>query len=168
MTLTQTAIAVISFEKLEALGASEASANRQRSASSAQVPSHNHAGPMSIPQADPNQIDGLHHPSAHHLNGAEDPYDPFSPSFSPFDSTPKLGTSPYGNPAMNTSAPTLPTIGQKPPAARSMTVPARKRLIWAPECAVYSTYDPGTYDRRSEPATCNRLTPALAMEIKAE
>ena len=51
---------------------------------------------------------------------------------------------------------------------RSMTVPARKRLNWAPECAVYSTYDAGTYDRRSEPATCNRLTPELAMAIKQE
>ena len=51
---------------------------------------------------------------------------------------------------------------------RSMTTPASKRLEWAPECAVYSTYDAGTYDRRSEPATCNRLTPELAMAIKQE
>jgi hypothetical protein len=51
---------------------------------------------------------------------------------------------------------------------RSMTTPASKRLEWAPECAVYTTYDAGTYDRRSEPATCNRLTPELAMAIKQE
>ncbi len=49
-----------------------------------------------------------------------------------------------------------------------MTVPARRRIIWAPECAVYSTYDAGTYDRKSEPATCNRLTPDMAMAIKQE
>lgn len=49
-----------------------------------------------------------------------------------------------------------------------MTVPNGRRLEWAPECAVYATYDAGTYDRRSEPATCNRLTPELAQAIKAE
>ncbi|RXK38141.1 hypothetical protein M231_04602 [Tremella mesenterica] len=76
----------------------------------------------------------------------------------------------YSNVAGNTSAPALNFLpGQgKPITPRSMTAPAKRRLVWAPECAVYSTYDAGTYDRRSEPATCNRLTPELAMSIKQE
>lgn len=48
-----------------------------------------------------------------------------------------------------------------------MPVPPR-RILWAPDCAVYTTYDAGTYDRRSEPATCNKLTPELALDIKRE
>ncbi|KAL7423527.1 hypothetical protein Q5752_001107 [Cryptotrichosporon argae] len=103
---------------------------------------------------------------------AADAYDPLSPNFSPFDSDLERATLPYANAAYNTSAPALVLPAglqgsHKPLTARSMTAPAR-RLAWAPECAVYSTYDAGTYDRRSEPATCNRLTPELALAIKQE
>jgi hypothetical protein len=121
----------------------------------------------------PEKIDGAIHAS--HSNATETLdgnklYDPLSPSFSPFDSSPiELDLKPtiYQRPAHNTSAPSL-SVGGPPVPHRSMTAPARRRLIWAPECAVYSTYDAGTYDRRSEPATCNRLTPELAMAIKQE
>lgn len=74
----------------------------------------------------------------------------------------------YQHPAHNTSAPSLQLGTIKPATPRSMTAPPRRRILWAPECAVYSTYDAATYDRRSEPATCNRLTPELAMVIKQE
>ncbi|WVF72595.1 hypothetical protein IAT40_007413 [Kwoniella sp. CBS 6097] len=149
--------------------------NRQRSYST-QASASSAPGPLAqLPTSNPSQLDGLAHPSPR-VNPA---YDPFSSSFSPFD-TPSSSSNNtggavetlYANPSHNTSAPTLSLLGQsgvKPPQTRSMTAPAaRRRINWAPECAVYSTYDPGTYDRRSEPATCNRLTPELAMAIKQE
>ncbi|WVR07367.1 hypothetical protein IAU60_004408 [Kwoniella sp. DSM 27419] len=145
----------------------EATGNRQRSdshhASFSAAP-----GPLSqLPASNPAQLDGLAHPSPR----VDPAYDPFSPHFSPFDQPAPIQDGLYANAAHNTSAPTLSLPGQgtvKPLQTRSMTVPARRRINWAPECAVYSTYDPGTYDRRSEPATCNRLTPELAMLIKQE
>jgi len=117
----------------------------------------------------------MHHPSpapSVAFTASPEICDPATPTFHPFDSPRAMSPDPqfgvYQNPAHNTSAPSLTVAAQKPSNPRSMTVPARKRIIWAPECAVYSTYDAGTYDRRSEPATCNRLTPQLAMEIKQE
>jgi hypothetical protein len=109
-------------------------------------------------------------------------------SFKQKDANASSGVSFYQSPQHNTSAPALQfgsivTSTSKPANARNMTMPNRKRLLWAPECAVYSTYDAGTYDRRSEPATCNSrfrcgypeevlmtlgLTPELAMSIKKE
>ncbi|WOO78621.1 Protein BNI4 [Vanrija pseudolonga] len=127
----------------------------------------------SLPAPTPERIDGVAH-AAHTADRPEAAYDPLSPDFSPFDSTPiqlDLRPSIFTQPALNTSAPNLSLAGGgpvPPPQTRSMTAPARRRLVWAPECAVYSTYDAGTYDRRSEPATCNRLTPELAMSIKQE
>lgn len=107
------------------------------------------------------------HFATHDIN-----YDPFAADFAPFASPTALEENKpsfYQNPAHNTSAPALNLLGQsKPSNPRSMTVPARRKLIWAPECAVYNTYDAGTYDRRSEPATCNHLTPELALLIKQE
>jgi hypothetical protein len=58
-----------------------------------------------------------------------------------------------------TSPPTL--------AHRSATTPA-KRLAFANNLSVYDTFPPSVYDRRSEPATWSRLTPALAQRIKEE
>ncbi|OCF38328.1 hypothetical protein I317_07908 [Kwoniella heveanensis CBS 569] len=150
--------------------------NRQRS-NSTQASGSSAPGPLAqLPTSNPSQLDGLAHPSPR----VDPAYDPFSSAFSPFD-TPSSSSNAnnsgaietlYANPSHNTSAPTLSFLGQsstKPPPTRSMTAPAvRRRINWAPECAVYSTYDPGTYDRRSEPATCNRLTPELAMAIKQE
>jgi hypothetical protein len=150
---------------------------RQRSASTSDAPQAI-GGPLSsMPAPLPEKIDGAIH--APHTNSVEflegissaGNLDPLSPDFSPFDSpTIELDLKPstiYQRPAHNTSAPALSVAGQPLPQ-RSMTAPARRRLVWAPECAVYSTYDGYTYDRRSEPATCNRLTPDLAMAIKQE
>ena len=163
----------VSFESLEQ-HEKAAAMSRQRSNSTAEIPhaAQPHVGHMGVPVASADQIDGIHHsePAEETLS---DPYNPFSPSFSPFDSpsqTPDLHAGPYSNPAHNTSAPTLSLINpNKPVTPRSMTAPAnRRRIIWAPECAVYSTYDAGTYDRRGGPVTCNMITPELANAIRLE
>jgi hypothetical protein len=128
-------------------------------------------GPMAqIPSPNPAQIDGLAHPlpqrgleSAEHLDDSPNSIGDFRGPV-------------YQHPSHNSSEPALSLLnnavgvtgGRLGATGRSMTAPASKRLEWAPECAVYSTYDAGTYDRRSEPATCNRLTPELAMAIKQE
>ena len=73
----------------------------------------------------------------------------------------------------NSSAPALSTMF--PPAGgnaptlthRSATAPA-KRLAFAANLSVYDTFPAAVYDRRSEPATWSRLTPALAQRIKEE
>jgi hypothetical protein len=43
-----------------------------------------------------------------------------------------------------------------------------KRLTFATNLSVYDTFSATMYDRRSEPATWSRLTPALAQQIKEE
>ncbi|KAG9001105.1 hypothetical protein FRB94_007163 [Tulasnella sp. JGI-2019a] len=55
-------------------------------------------------------------------------------------------------------------------ALRSVSTPLvkSKKLTYAANLSVYHTFSPVAYDRRSEPATCNRLTPALAQRIKEE
>ncbi|EIW67418.1 hypothetical protein TREMEDRAFT_33920 [Tremella mesenterica DSM 1558] len=144
----------------------EAAASRQRSNSATSVPTPLISSSLSRAPVDPTKLAGL---------------DGIGVRFNNQTSTPDRQTyanvvnntsdrSIYSNVAGNTSAPALNFLpGQgKPITPRSMTAPAKRRLVWAPECAVYSTYDAGTYDRRSEPATCNRLTPELAMSIKQE
>ncbi|KAF9526422.1 hypothetical protein CPB83DRAFT_908375 [Crepidotus variabilis] len=79
----------------------------------------------------------------------------------------------FQHPTFNSSAPALSTIGsassKSPPtlAHRSQTAPI-KRLTFASNLSVYDTFSAGVYDRRSEPATWSRLTPALAQRIKEE
>ena len=79
----------------------------------------------------------------------------------------------FQHPSFNSSAPALSTIGQPPPgskpplAHRSATTPI-KRLVFASNLSVYDTFSASVYDRRSEPATWSRLTPALAQRIKEE
>jgi len=84
----------------------------------------------------------------------------------------------YNNPELNASAPALSTAipsgstnAHPPPLGlRSATVPLTKskKLTFAANLSVYHTFSSSAYDRRSEPATCNRLTPALAQRIKEE
>jgi hypothetical protein len=115
-------------------------------------------------------------PDQTHIDGPRpnEAMDPFSPSFDPFESGGDKVQSPdrlnlYANASLNSSAPLLSLNSQAGRAQRSATSPMpRKRLNWAPECAIYHTFHATEYDRRSEPATCNRLTPALAQEIKDE
>ncbi|WWC71744.1 uncharacterized protein I206_105702 [Kwoniella pini CBS 10737] len=160
--------AVSSYSTLDDAAAND---QRQRSNSTHASSSSTAPGPLAqLPPSNPRFLDGLVHPSPQ----VDSTYDPFSPAFSPFDSPQPNGNgdSFYANPNQNSSAPALTLLGQKamgkPPQNRAMTAPVRRSINWAPECAVYQTYDSGTYDRRSEPATCNRLTPELAMFIKQE
>lgn len=70
----------------------------------------------------------------------------------------------------NSSAPALSTMfSPNPPtlSQRSATAPT-KRLAFASNLSVYDTFPATVYDRRSEPATWSRLTPALAQRIKEE
>jgi len=75
----------------------------------------------------------------------------------------------FNHPALNSSAPALSTMLAPPPALqhRSATTPA-KRLSFAANLSIYDTFPAAVYDRRSEPATWSRLTPALAQRIKEE
>ena len=80
----------------------------------------------------------------------------------------------FQNPIFNSSAPTLSLSllsgsTKHPPtlAHRSQTAPI-KRLTFASNLSVYDTFPSAVYDRRSEPATWNRLTPTLAQRIKEE
>ncbi|KAL5640614.1 hypothetical protein ACGC1H_001182 [Rhizoctonia solani] len=132
-------------------------------------------GPLArIPSPDPDHIDGLHRSGSPH----DTIKSTFSADFGEF-TTPSLaltekhstdrGSFTYTHPALNSSAPVLSTINNNPGMAqRSATAPGRRRLTFATNLSVYDTFAPSTYDRRSEPATCNRLTPALAQRIKEE
>ncbi|KAJ7139332.1 hypothetical protein C8R44DRAFT_867484 [Mycena epipterygia] len=80
----------------------------------------------------------------------------------------------FNHPALNSSAPALTTLGlghpsggPPPLAHRAATTPAKK-LAFASNLSVYDTFSASMYDRRSEPATWSRLTPALAQRIKEE
>lgn len=161
-----------SVDHFPTASASYQDSSRQRSRSNSDDMTHQQAGPLAKVAQQP-IIDGL---SA--VGRENEPksvaFDPFSPSFSPFESqsdreplTDRLNL-PYSNASLNPSAPVL----NKPPAkaTRSATAPlhSRKNLNWAPECAVYHTFHSSEYDRRSGPATCNSLTPQLAQQIKDE
>ncbi|KAJ3979032.1 hypothetical protein F5890DRAFT_1385102, partial [Lentinula detonsa] len=63
--------------------------------------------------------------------------------------------------------PALSTMSSKAPTLthRSATTPS-KSLAFANDLSVYGTFSSSVYDRRSEPATWSRLTPALAQRIK--
>lgn len=76
----------------------------------------------------------------------------------------------FQHPNLNSSAPALSTVGSTGPPTlthRAATTPS-KRLAFASNLSVYDTFSASAYDRRSEPATWSRLTPALAQRIKEE
>lgn len=142
--------------------------SRHRSNSYNSHPAKAHElGPLArIPSPNPDHIDGLRHPTA--SSGAP----VFLPAL-PFEED--EGTRPssertlFNHPNLNSSAPVLSTVLSSPPtlAHRSATSPA-KRLAFANNLSVYDTFPSSVYDRRSEPATWSRLTPALAQRIKEE
>ncbi|KAI8983269.1 hypothetical protein BD414DRAFT_537577 [Trametes punicea] len=138
-----------------------------------------------LPASDPAQIDGLHKQHGSPTNGHSSSQDSsFLPPLS-FDSKglapdsskheEAAGTSgPSGEKSSlfnhpNSSAPALSLHSTNPPTLthRSQTAPA-KRLAFAANLSVYDTFPSSVYDRRSEPATWSRLTPALAQRIKEE
>ncbi|TFY70142.1 hypothetical protein EVG20_g2862 [Dentipellis fragilis] len=151
-----------------------------------------------MPSPDPDHIDGLHrhpsHSSAHspaNNNGTSNsdgsstttsflPPLPFETGAERSDSpahasgpedSPRPGPEKtlFNHPNLNSSAPVLSALANNPPTLshRSATTPA-KRLAFASNLSVYDTFPPTVYDRRSEPATWSRLTPALAQRIKEE
>ncbi|EIN13282.1 hypothetical protein PUNSTDRAFT_48315 [Punctularia strigosozonata HHB-11173 SS5] len=144
-------------------------------------------GPLShIPDKDPDDIDGLHrhnsqssaHGNGKHESGASIPRLPHftfeSPdeaeeNAEPHGSAPADKASLYNHP--NSSAPALSTMHaptHPPLNHRSATVPPPKKISFASNLSIYDTFSPAVYDRRSEPATWSRLTPALAQRIKEE
>ncbi|KAJ7159431.1 hypothetical protein C8R46DRAFT_1286461 [Mycena filopes] len=77
----------------------------------------------------------------------------------------------FAHPAFNSSAPALTSFASPhaSPVPRAATAPAaKKHLAFASNLSVYDTFSASMYDRRSEPATWSRLTPALAQRIKEE
>ncbi|CAK9779653.1 hypothetical protein CC85DRAFT_19963 [Cutaneotrichosporon oleaginosum] len=158
----------VSNEDLEKLASQQQRQTQQKAQSAPTTPPEqpvaHHGGPLDLASPNPERIDGNAHAPP-----AEEPK--FDLDFSSFDTSPDLDLMPpviYKNPVHSGSAPGISRGEGVEPQARAMSAPSRRRLVWAPECAVYSTYDALTYDRRSEPATCNRLTPELAMAIKQE
>ncbi|GAA5974933.1 hypothetical protein JCM11641_006768 [Rhodosporidiobolus odoratus] len=79
------------------------------------------------------------------------------------------GGGPYANPGLNASAPVLNHFASQP-SIRSASAPGAtgRRINFAANLSVHTTWPAAIYDRRAEPATCNRLTPALAQSIKEE
>ncbi|RDB24669.1 hypothetical protein Hypma_008207 [Hypsizygus marmoreus] len=152
-------------------------------------------GPLArIPSPDPDHIDGLHRHHPHSPTAS--PTAPSLPPLS-FDSStsmsldspkepdtptnathvlaplaphhPEKSNAIFQHPNLNSSAPALSTMGSSPVMLthRSATAPS-KRLAFASNLSVYDTFPASVYDRRSEPATWSRLTPALAQRIKEE
>lgn len=153
---------------------------RNRSNSYDSTPAHNSdLGPLArIPSPDPDHIDGLHRHS--HSSGSTSFIPPLAFEGKGATESPKdveganaaLSPTPdkvlFSHP--NSSAPALSTVfSTNPPTLshRSATAPA-KRLAFATNLSVYDTFPATVYDRRSEPATWSRLTPALAQRIKEE
>ncbi|KAI9510625.1 hypothetical protein F5148DRAFT_1147413 [Russula earlei] len=142
--------------------------SRHRSNSYNSHPSKAHElGPLArIPSPNPDHIDGLRHPSV--SSGPSI----FLPALSFEDDEairPSSERTLFNHPNLNSSAPVLSTMLSSPPtlAHRSATTPV-KRLAFASNLSVYDTFPSSVYDRRSEPATWSRLTPALAQRIKEE
>lgn len=172
---------------------SAATANRLRANSYDSHPGHTEPGPLAhMPSPDPDHIDGLQrHPSHSSGHSRTDSAAPLLPPLSfetssltdsPLDAKAKEESSHRGPAAPqpekanvmfnlpNSSAPALSMMGNSnaPPLThRSATAPAR-RLAFANNLSIYDTFPSTVYDRRSEPATWSRLTPALAQKIKEE
>ena len=55
-----------------------------------------------------------------------------------------------------------------PGTPKSIAAVAARNISFSPRIQFHDTWPPGEYDRRGEIATCNRLTPMLAQQIKEE
>ncbi|GAA6049259.1 hypothetical protein JCM3770_005909 [Rhodotorula araucariae] len=77
---------------------------------------------------------------------------------------------PYAHPGLNASAPALNQFSSSSPRMRPSPPATAKgrRIVFASNLSVHTTWPAAIYDRRAEPATCNRLTPLLAQQIKEE
>ncbi len=75
----------------------------------------------------------------------------------------------FVHPSLNSSAPALSCLSAHPLDVTHLpAMTSTKRLTFATNLNIYDTFSAATYDRRSEPATWSRLTPALAQRIKEE
>lgn len=54
------------------------------------------------------------------------------------------------------------------PGTSASPPPGVKNIVFSPRIQFYDTWTSGEYDRRADIATCNRLTPLLAQQIKEE
>lgn len=174
------------YDQHSFMGSMSSSARGRSNSYNSPAAQQSELGPLArIPSPDPDHIDGLHRHPSHSSAHSKDPSSntmPFIPSFS-FDGTDSPGQmsdaedSPrpqpektlFNHPNLNSSAPALSTmLGNTPTLShRSATAPS-KRLAFASNLSVYDTFPATVYDRRSEPATWSRLTPALAQRIKEE
>ncbi|GAA5843191.1 hypothetical protein JCM9279_001889 [Rhodotorula babjevae] len=76
---------------------------------------------------------------------------------------------PYAHAELNASAPALNHFSSRSSMRPSPPATAKgRRIIFASNLSVHTTWPAAIYDRRAEPATCNRLTPQLAQQIKEE
>lgn len=55
-----------------------------------------------------------------------------------------------------------------PGTPQSVTQSVKRNATFSPRLAFFETWPSQEYDRRGEIATCNRLTPMLAQQIKEE
>jgi hypothetical protein len=64
--------------------------------------------------------------------------------------------------------PTVPRHAATAPATPTGQTTPRRGIQFSPRLEVHETWHSAEYDRRGEPATCNRLTAQLAQMIKEE
>ena len=116
-----------------------------------------------------------------------------SPSLRPHDSrAPELTlpTIPHFNDSPSSSAPSTPKDDKRPDSVKindhnddyfgsvsrftsidsktGQPITPSRNISFSPRLQFHDTWPPGEYDRRGEIATCNRLTPMLAQQIKEE
>jgi hypothetical protein len=143
-------------------------------------------GPLAhIPSPDPDHIDGLHDHHSGHSRSQSQPESTKLLDFSfEFGTSPLLEDFPssqsaanasaaqerslFNLPNLNSSAPVLLSSASRVPAPAPLIQNPPKRIAFAANLSIYDTFSATIYDRRCEPATCNRLTPALAQRIKEE
>lgn len=102
-----------------------------------------------------------------HLTESPRPSSPAGSSISGVGSA----NSPYSLPAANASAPALNHPGLStatPLRAASSPGGSGKRISFAQNLSVHTTWPASVYDRKPELGTCNKLTPTLAQRIKEE
>lgn len=79
-----------------------------------------------------------------------------------------VSSGPYSHTGMNASAPALNHFASLPALRPTSPAAPKRRIVFASSLSVHTTWPANIYDRRAEPATCNRLTPLLAQQIKEE
>lgn len=147
-------------------------------------------GPLArIPSPDPDHIDGLHRSTDHTPETKPFSLPPFT--FESQEETTELTSTgsdvlpgelanssdkapifAYAHPTLNSSAPALsgaaPANSNLVSGSGSGGLKLGKKISFAATLSIYDTFSATTYDRRSEPSTATRLTPALAQRIKEE